>query len=283
MSKWNLETLRSLLEIAYHRDYRYTEGQRGTLLDLECAVMEPRIEAEINGEPEVFVGGDWLRRFMTGSWRKTDGHYFYTVPRRERLVLLHRYLGEQGLLLPAMLSEHSGRIGPARRIRDERGYRLADQRILAGTFRGVFAGSVTTPEGISEAVMVICFVPGDDLFRIRVFRAWYRDGVDASADDAGQHFNAFNFTHCAVTDAFASFGTEDGRIFCRDDGAGDLVADDYTFISKGRRVSQFTLAGAEETNPAIRLRLCRRPAQIIRMLNVIRAIDAAMNRPIAAE
>ena len=280
MSKWNLETLRSLLEIAYHRDYRYTEGQRGTLLDLECAVMEPRIEAEINGEPEVFVGGDWLRRFMTGSWHKDTGHYFYTIPRRDRLQMLYRYLEEQSFLIPAMLNDHNGRIGPARKIRDERGYRLADVRILAGTFRGVFAGSVTTPEDISEAVMVICFVPGEDLFRIRLFRAWYRG---ATAEGIEQHFKTLDLARCAVTDAFASFGTEDGRIFCRDDGAGDLVADDYTFISKGRRVSQFTLGGDEETGPGIRLRLCRRPAQISRMLNVIRAIDTAMNRPIAAE
>lgn len=244
------EIIRLITEIAYCRDFRYANC-RGTLLDFECAILEPLIVAETEIGPEVEIGNDWLRRYMTGSWRKTDGHYFYTMPRPERLEMVTRYLKEQGLLVPAMLREHTGTISEAWRIRDARGYRLSDNRILGGTFRGVYSGSACTAGGQNETFLLSCFVPGEDLFRIRL--VWANDSAGI-----------------AVTDAFASFGTEDGRIFCRGDGGADLALDRYRFISKGRRVSEFTLGSSDQTGEQIRLELCRKPEQINRMLSLFR-------------
>lgn len=269
--KLNLEAVRVLLEICYWRDYRYAYGERGTLLHLLCDVLEPLIEAEDCGGPEVSISGDWLRRFMIGYWRQGDGRYIYTIPTEERLKLIAQFLARKGMIIPAITSDHMGDYLAAQFIRDRRKYRFADQILLSGTFRGAFYGETPLVDCGSKSALIIYFVPGEDFFRVRLIRALFarRDWeVDA---DLSVRFDRMDYDHLYIDDLFASFGTDLGVIFDGGGGATELEASDFQFISKGRRAHKMTLTDHMPGNAGTIYRLCRKPEEIKPLFQVLGA------------
>ena len=282
MRNWSFETQRTLTETAYWRDYRHASGERGTWLDFKCDILEPLIEAELSGGPEVSVCGDWLERFAVGRWHKDSGEYYYTAPGKERLGLITRYLQRSGFILPLILMDHEADIVEACSIRDQKGYRFANQKLLAGTFRGAFSGMAETDYGIYEAAAFLCFIPGEDLFRVRLIQTHYFD-EDASGNSLKDRFASIGFNGWFVTDLFASFGTDEGRIFGGAISHDGFSADDFEFISKGRRVSAFTLSDSRGLQASMRMELCRKPDAINRMLDTCKAVWTARQQPLAAE
>ena len=280
---WQIQANRSLAEMHYFCDYRYAPGTRRTLLDFECDILSPLIEKEECGGPEVHIGGDWLRRNITGHWQQTDGQYVHTNPNPERTALLLTHLKNNGYHVSSILDDHQGDLDAAITIRDEKSYRFADLTVLAGTFRGAFIGKNETNQGIVELALFIFFVPGEDLFRVRIFETFYSRKEQISECRLKQQFETMQFDTWRVTDRFASFGTNRGCIFGGPVYASEYFADSFNFVSKGRRVSALTLTSANDNKGSIRLDLCRKPDQINRMLNIARAIDNTKAHPIAAE
>lgn len=180
MQSWTSEVYRSLVQILYWREYRYAEGRNGTLLDLECDILAQEIEAEENGGPEVEIGNDWLRRYEAGGWRRKTGHYYFTTPRPDRLKTVLDFVERSGHVTRAAVEEHIGDAARAQRIAAERGYDLfGDQRILAGTFRGMFHGSICVDEPVIEVILLIHFIPGEAYFRTRLLQvAYHRRNAD---------------------------------------------------------------------------------------------------------
>lgn len=268
MSKWIAETMRSAAQLCYWRNYRYVQSERGNELDFQCDILAPCIEAEMAGGPEIFVGGDWLRRYMTGGWNRRTGHYYHTVPGPERLQAINDFIARKNMLTAAALQDHTGDAHHAARIAAMRKFnRFADQRLLAGTFRGTFHGSIETAYGMRESVLLIHFLPGEAYFRTRLFQAEYRRGTNENTSTRA--------------DAFASFGTNEGRIFGGDDQC-EYHATGFSFDKKGRRGLALEIAGDDEDGK-MRMTLCRQPGDIDRAIDLLHRFSALQRRMLAAE
>lgn len=275
------EIQRLLSETAYFGDYRYCEDMRGTLLDFECDILEPLIENEIFGGPEINIGGDWLGRYMSGRRKKDTGEYYFTTPGPARLKLLTENLERNGYMISSILEDHSGDITEARTIQHQKGYRFANQKLLAGTLRGAFIGFAEMDYGIAELVLVACLVPGEDLFRMRLFQTHYFS-YGVKQEELKAHYDAFDFNSWFASDRFASIGSGEGRIFGGRSSRADNWIGEFDFISKGCRICALTMSPIDGSIDPIRLELCRKPMQVKRMLGAVKAIGRTKEQIIAA-
>lgn len=282
MQSWQTEVYRSLVQILYWRDYRYAEGHRGTLLDFECDIMADTFADDGPYAKDAELGNDWLRRYEAGGWSRKTGEYYYTVPRPDRRKAVFDSVEHSGLVTQAAIAPHTGDAGLAERIAAERGYgRFANQRILAGTFRGVFHGRGKSDEGMIESVLLVHFIPGERYFRTRLLRAYYSRHTGESDRAFKARIDSYNLDTSGRDDAFGSFGTNYGRIFGRSDDT-DRHASEFAFDKKGRRVLAMTVR-AEGDGTGLRLALAQKPAEIDRAIGLLYRIDEEMAPPLAAE
>ena len=266
--KLNVEALRILLEIAYYRFYRFSDGGRQNLLDLLADILNPLIEAETMGGPDTALIGDWLRRFMFGYWRKSDGHYIYTVPHPSRMELVLQFLEERGLVIPFLVAAHQGDEEDAQTIRRKHGYNYADARLLAGVFRGLFYGETLNENEGVKASFAVYLIPGERMFRVRFLRGVFEPGDTESVSAFAKRFQLQNPDRLHSSEMFGSLGTDFGIIY---DGCTALNASEFMFISKGRRISKFTL---RDKTTDIEFSLCRQPEAIDAALSLLRRADS---------
>lgn len=280
MKKWQIEVNRTLGELAYF--HQTIDGaRRGTLLDFEAEVMADSFVYENPFFDGVNIGGDWLRRHIIGGWNKRTNDYYFTIPRPDRLQALTAFIAKKGFVIDIAIDDHREAMNSAWRIALLSGFdRFADQRLLSGTFRGMFHGVRAGDGELQEFILLVHFIKGEPFFRIRLIQCDY-SGAGQSFE-AQTRFDAFSYDRWDISDLFAIFGTNEGRVF-GGQGNGVLTASDYVFACKGRRVVELTLSGLDGGHGSVRLKLCRQPADIDRAIGLLKRLSADMGSSLAAE
>ncbi len=278
---FKIEALRGLAETAYFRGYRYATGLRRSYQDFACDIMADTFCDEdplVEHEPEK---GEWLRRYFSVTHHRKTGRPYYTIPRSDRYQALLSFMAKKGLITAVTVEDHRQDIFKAKRQALLSAYEtFADQGYLAGTFRGMLHGVAEYDHCALEFILLIHLLYGEPLFRARLVQAEY--SLKGANSKHESRLLAFAYDRSSRIDAFAAFGVKEGRIFGGQSN-GVMTATDFAYDKRGRRVLEMTLSGVHEDAGAVRLKLCRQPADIDRAIGLLKRFSADMARPIAAE
>ena len=279
MNKYQLSVLACEAERVYFRDYRFAEGRRRSMLDMECDIKADLIADEIEGLNEVQIGGSWLEHMMPGSFNKKTGHFYQTFPREGSLNrrLLLEFLDNKGFLHDLIMAPHDGAYQIAENIQKKQGYKFSDPELMRGRFRNVYSGAVLVPNGVLETAIFIVMQRDETIFRVRIFEVFYRCRDGDTPYALWERVRGLEFDRAAVRDCFASFGTNSGMLYGGYNGAENRV-NDISFNKKGTRALAMTL---HKTVPR-RLQLRRLARDVQRFQNLLYAIEADLSPPLVA-
>ena len=288
---WDDEIRRALTEAAYHIFYRYRNDVRGTWLEFfndlqpvdpwiedspESETIEEEESNEEDEEPPI-EDDEKLRRYGVGYWEKSSGRYIYTTPQSPLFDAILDFLEDKKFLTTIATTDHVQSAYIASVVATANGYdRYADQRLLAGTFRGTFFGTTLKASGLTQIVLMIHFIPGEEYFRVREIQVFYDRENDEDKLALVARAENLAWNSWRVRDGFAAFNTESGTLFLlRGDDAqlGSYNVSDFTFNKKGRRVLAFTATPTSNANDTVRFRFCEKPDEINRALSLLRRLS----------
>ncbi|WP_339635148.1 hypothetical protein [uncultured Sneathiella sp.] len=289
MSKYQEQVRRSAAQANYWRDYRYVHKKRealksrGTLLDFKNDIM-PLSDEELNNsffDSDASESSEWLRRYIDYYIQKETGRGIYTMPKPDRYKAVQAFVEGNGFLPRITLFDHSESAYAAALVASAKGYDCyADERLLAGTFRGTFLGASLNAEDLCEYVLQCHFIPDEQYFRIRLFGALYQRRRGEDDEGLVQRSKSMGWDSWSMRDGFASFATNLGALFFLDGekgGTSGYDANGFAFDNTGRRALGFTATPQDEAGNLVRFQLCRQPDDIDRYLDILHRISAELS------